>query len=120
MADKISIALTALEKSKFRSRFKLADKDRQYIRGKGIDTIRSHAMDFVTARLAPASPKNEGKQTPMRGHPVFIAQHATATCCRGCLWKWYRIEKGRALDDYEIAFVVALVMRWIVDRCPNG
>ncbi|BBO78513.1 DUF4186 domain-containing protein [Desulfosarcina widdelii] len=120
MTAKILIALTALKKSKFRSRFKLTDKEKQYIRDKGIDTIRSHAMDFVTARLAPASPKNDGKQTPMRGHPVFIAQHATATCCRGCLWKWHRIEKGRALIQDEIGFVVALVMGWILDRSPHG
>lgn len=46
----------------------------------------------------------------MKGHPVFIAQHATATCCRECLQKWYRIEKGRPLMDDEIEFVVELVM----------
>jgi hypothetical protein len=91
----------------------LTDKDRQYIRDKGIDTIRSHATDFITSRLAPSYPNNDGKHTPMKGHPVFIAQHATATCCRGCLEKWYKIEKGRALTDDEIGFVVDLVMGWI-------
>jgi len=101
MTNQITTALTALKKSKFRSRFKLTDKDRQYIHTKGTDTIRSHAFDFITARLAPAYPKNDGKQTPMKGHPAFIAQHATATCCRGCLWKWYRIEKGRPLTDWD-------------------
>lgn len=106
-------ALSALKKSKFRSRFRLSEKDRKYIQDKGIDNIRSHAFDFVTTRLAPALPKNDGKQTPMRGHPVFIAQHATATCCRGCLWKWHRIEKGRQLSEYEIEFVVDLLMGWI-------
>ena len=73
MTDQIITALAALKKSKFRSRFKLTDKERQYIQGKGIDTIRSHAVDFITTRLAPAFPKNDGKQTPMKGHPVFIA-----------------------------------------------
>ena len=113
MIDLIEKALAALKKSKFRSRFKLTDKDRLYIQDKGIDTIRSHAVDLITARLAPAFPKNDGKQTPMRNHPVFIAQHATATCCRGCLKKWHRIEKGRALSDDEIGFIVELVMGWI-------
>jgi hypothetical protein len=92
--QQITTALTALKKSKFRSRFKLTDKDHQYIQNKGMDTIRFHALDFITTRLAPAFPKNDGKQTQMRGRPVFIAQHATATCCRGCLWKWHRIVKG--------------------------
>ena len=111
--DQVITALTALKNSKFRSRFKLTDKDRQYINDKGITTIRSHAADFITSRLAPPNPKNDGKQTPMKGHPVFIAQHATATCCRGCLKKWYKIEKGRALTDDEIGFLVYLVMGWI-------
>ena len=113
MIDRIATALTALNKSKFRSRFKLTDKDRQYIQDKGMETIRSHAVDFITTRLAPAFPKNDGKQTPMKNHPVFVAQHATATCCRGCLKKWHRIEKGRALNENEIGFVVGLVMGWI-------
>jgi len=47
--------------------------------------IEQHARDFVNECLAPELPKNDGKQTPMKNHPVFIAQHATATCCRKCL-----------------------------------
>ena len=113
MIDQIATAFAALKKSKFRSRFKLKDKDRQYIQDKGIDTIRSHAVDFITSRLAQPYPKNDGKQTPMRGHPVFIAQHATATCCRGCTQKWHGIEKGRALTAEEVDFVVALIVGWI-------
>jgi hypothetical protein len=93
MADQITTALTTFKKSKFRSRFKLKDKYHRYIQSKGIDTIRSHAIDLITTRLAPAFPKNDGKQTPMKWHPVFIAQHATATSCRGWgwTWKWHRI-----------------------------
>jgi hypothetical protein len=82
MADQIATAHNALKKSKFRSRFKLTDKDLQYNQTKGIDIIRFHAFDFIKSRLALAFPKNDGKQTPMGGHPFFIAQHATATCCR--------------------------------------
>ena len=106
-------ALASLKKSKFRSKFKLTEKDRQYTHDKGIDTIRQHAIDFIKTRIAPQYPKNDGKQTPMRGHPVFIAQHATATCCRGCIQKWHGIKKGRALSDPEIQFLVELIMGWI-------
>jgi len=113
MIDQIAAAFAALKKSKFRSRFKLKDKDRQYIQDKGIETIRSHAVDFITTRLAPAFPKNDGKQTPMKGHPAFIAQHATATCCRGCISKWHGIDKGRILKEVEIDFIVALIMGWV-------
>jgi hypothetical protein len=105
--------LTALAKSKFRSKFKLTPKDRDYIAAKGVDTIKAHALQFVNSRIAPDFPKNDGKQTPMRGHPVFIAQHATATCCRGCTQKWHGIPKARALNENEIDFIVALIMAWI-------
>ena len=109
----ISQKLTSLKKSKFRSKFKLTQKDRDYIADKGFKTIKEHAYQFVNSRVAPEYPKNDGKQTPMRGHPVFIAQHATATCCRGCIQKWHGIEKGRALNEKEVDFVVALIMGWI-------
>jgi hypothetical protein len=105
--------LAALAKSKFRSKFKLTPKDRDYVAAKGIDTIKAHALQFVNSRIAPDFPKNDGKQTPMRGHPVFIAQHATATCCRGCTQKWHGIPKARALNEKEINFIVSLIMAWI-------
>ena len=103
----------ALAKSKFRSRFKLSQKDLDYISQKGLDVIRSHAVDFISKRLAPAEIKNDGKQTPMKGHPVFIAQHATATCCRGCLEKWHKINKGHPLTSEEQDYVVNVIMEWI-------
>jgi len=105
--------LTALKQSKFRSKFKFVQKDRDYIATKGLETIKEHVHQFINSRIAPDFPKNDGKQTPMRGHPVFIAQHSTATCCRGCIQKWYGIEKGRALSEAEVEFIVALIMGWI-------
>ena len=83
------------------------------IQEKGIDVIQSHALDFVTQRLAPAEPANDGKQTPMRGHPVFKAQHATACCCRKCLKKWHGIETGTELTSDQIQYVVDVLMEWI-------
>lgn len=105
--------LEKLKKSPFRAKFKLKTKDFEYISQKGLDKIRQHAYDFINSRLAPAQPKNDGKQTPMRGHPVFIAQHATATCCRDCLEKWHKIPQNRPLLPNEIDFVVNLIMFWI-------
>ncbi len=105
--------LAALKQSKFRSKFKLKKKDRDYIAAKGIGTIKDHAYQFVIKRVVPDFPKNDGKQTPMRGHPVFIAQHATATCCRGCIQKWHAVKKGSALEDKEVQYIVALIMEWI-------
>ena len=76
--------LERLAKSKFRSKFKLRAKELEYMKDKGLDKIHSHARNFIRDRVAPAKPINDDKQTPMHGHPVFIAQHATATCCRSC------------------------------------
>jgi hypothetical protein len=103
----------ALSKSAFRRRFHLGARERAYLDAKGLAVVLDHARDFIARRLAPAAPKNDGRQTPMRGHPVFLAQHATATCCRGCLAKWHRIEGGRELTPEEQAHVVAVIARWL-------
>ena len=105
--------LTRLAKSPFRAKFKLSIKDRAYIAQKGLAVIRVHAGDFISRRLAPAVIANDGKQTPMRNHPVFVAQHATATCCRQCLYKWHRIPAGAELTEDQKKFAVDLIMAWI-------
>lgn len=111
--DKIGSILDSLSKSKFRSSFHLNRDDLDYIEKKGMETIKHHAYDFITKRLAPAYIPNDGKQTPMRGHPVFKAQHATATCCRGCLSKWHKIPRGRCLTEEEIDYIVKVILTWI-------
>ena len=102
-----------LSRSSFRSRFHLGLKEITYIQIKGIEAIKEHAYTFTQQRLAPAQPKNDGKQTPMSGHPVFLAQHATATCCRNCLKKWHAIPKGQTLKSNEIDYIVDVIMCWI-------
>jgi hypothetical protein len=104
---------SALSTSRFRRRFALGPNERAYLAEKGTATVLEHARRFVAERLAPAAPRNDGKQTPFRGHPVFVAQHATATCCRGCLAKWHRIEAGRALTSEEQDHAVAAIARWL-------
>lgn len=106
--------------SRFRSKFRLSATERSYANDKGRNTILRHAKDFVALRLAPALPKNDGKQTPMRGHPAFVAQHATATCCRGCLQKWHGIDRGRQMSEAEQEKVVSLIMAWIDRQMRSG
>lgn len=105
--------LKLLSKSKFRSSFHLRKYMIEYIDEKGMEKIKEDAYFFINDRLSDTSKYIDGKQTPMKGHPVFLAQHATATCCRGCLNKWYGIEKDRLLTPHEIDFCVALIMSWI-------
>ncbi len=109
----IEQALEKLKRSKFRARFYLNDNDMKYLEAKGMEVIESHARDFVRSKLAPAEPVNDGKQTPMRGHPVFAAMHGTACCCRGCLNKWYRVPMHRELTQTEQDKIVRLLMAWI-------
>ena len=106
-------ALEKLEKSKFRRSFYLNKTDMEYIKEKGLDLIRLHAKDFVKTRLAPAYIPNDGRQTPMKGHPVFKAQHGTACCCRKCLKKWYRVKEGVVLTEEQQEKIVNLIMAWI-------
>lgn len=117
-----------LATSPFRARFRLGPKERAYLADRGLATVLEHAADFIARRLAPAAPANDGKQTPMRGHPAFIAQHATATCCRTCLAKWHGIAAGRPLSDAEQRRAVAAIGRWLEQglaqtpaaRAPTG
>jgi hypothetical protein len=106
----------ALGRSKFRSRFRLSGKEAAYLEEKGLATILEHARDFVTKRLAQANPANEGRQTPMRNHPVFVAQHATGTCCRKCLAKWHGIPGGKPLTAQQIDYILRVLKRWLTNQ----
>ncbi len=100
------------EVSKFRGLFSLSEKDLKFVYGKGVDKIRNDSFELLDFRIRRCG-KNDGRQTPWKGHPVFIAQHATAICCRGCIEKWYGISRRKVLDDFEIKFFVEVVVKWI-------
>jgi hypothetical protein len=122
-AEWISVMLERLSHSKFRSSFHLSRHDLEYALEKGPETIDQHTHDFLRQRLGAAHPLKDGRQTPWRGHPVFTAQHATATCCRGCMNKWHHVPQGRPLSDAEIDRFSALIMAWIireVERAQSG
>jgi Domain of unknown function (DUF4186) len=111
--QEVEEVLARLNQSSFRRRFHLQPRERDYLNRKGLAVVLEHAADFIAKRLAPASPANDGRQTPWRNHPVFVAQHATATCCRGCLEKWHAIPKGRPLTADEQSYVVAVIGAWL-------
>ena len=115
MFSDVASLFLRLSQSRFRSSFYLNQKDRAIIADKGMATIREHARQIIAKRLAPAVIPNDGRQTPMRHgtSPVFIAQHATACCCRGCLHKWYHVPVGRELTENEQERIVKLLMAWI-------
>jgi hypothetical protein len=119
MEKKIAERLLALANSRFRASFHLSAADMATVRQKGLPTIRQHASELLAKRLFPTSPQNDGKQTPMRGYPVFVAQHATATCCRNCLWKWHKIPIGRELTAPEQEYVLNVVEAWIRQEVGN-
>ena len=92
---------------------------KNYLQQKGMRLVFAHAQALLEASIAPANPPNDGNQTPMRGHPVFVAQHATASCCRGCLAKWHGIERGSALNDSEIKYLARVLKRWLDAEMPE-
>jgi hypothetical protein len=108
--------LSSLSHSPFRSRIQLREKELEYLQRKGRSEVLQHAAEFIKKRLAPAFPANDGKQTPWHNHPVFVAQHATATCCRGCLQKWHQIPKGRVLTPEEQQYIVDVIGRWLAHQ----
>jgi hypothetical protein len=110
----------ALSRSRFRTKFALGPEERTYLHMKGRAAVMRHAAEFVSHRLAPAYPVRDGKQTPLRGRPVFIAQHATATCCRGCLEKWHGLPRGRSLSDREQEYIVGVIGRWLEREDPSA
>jgi hypothetical protein len=105
--------IEAIARHPFRAKFHLRGRDRATAILRGPSAIRAHAGDLIAKRLAPAEPHNDGKQTPYRGHPVFVAQHATATCCRTCLRKNHGIEPGVELTPEQQDYVVDVICRWI-------
>jgi len=112
--NEIEELLDSLSKNKFRGSFHLNKKMVLYVQEKDFEKIQKDTKDIITKRMAQAEPKNDGKQTPMKQvHPVFIAQHATGTCCRGCLERIHKIKKGKELSSEEIYYVVEVIMIWI-------
>jgi len=111
--DDIDLTIDRLSHSKFRSSFRLKSKELEYLNQRGMDQIMEHASDFIDSRIAPAEPANDGKQTPYRNHPVFIAQHATATCCRGCIEKWHNFKKGAELDSDQKNYILKVIKKWL-------
>ena len=113
MSGKLDSVFDALQRSEFRQKFKLSRKDFLSLKSGGMPAAMRHAIDFIEERLAPANPVKDGMQTPMKGHPVFVAQHATATCCRRCLLSWHQIPTGRPLEPDEKDYILTVLKRWL-------
>jgi Domain of unknown function (DUF4186) len=120
LMDDLDALFKRLAGSSFRRRFRLGKQDRAYLEARGLSVVLAHARDFINRRLAAAEPPNDGKQTPYRGHPVFVAQHATGTCCRGCLAKWHGIPQGRPLGEADKARILAVIERWLNERLTGN
>ena len=112
----IEKAFHRIAASAFRRKFSLRGRELAYLQTWGIERVMQQAAQFIDERLAPASPRNDGRQTPWGNHPVFVAQHATGTCCRGCLAKTHEIGRGRELTGEEKAYVLAVIERWLREQ----
>ncbi len=102
-----------LTRSKQINSLEMGDPEKEYIRSRGMEILNRHAFDFVRKRLASANPRNDGRQTPFKGHPIFLAQHSTGTSDRVKLEKFHGIRQGIELTEKEIHYIVDIIMRWI-------
>jgi hypothetical protein len=119
-AQTIDERLDAIGAQPFRARFHLRGRERALVQLRGLQAIRRHAEDVIARRVAPAMPHKDGRQTPYRGHPVFVAQHATATCCRSCLERNHEIARGHELSAAEHQYILEVIMRWIDRELPDA
>ena len=114
MDNNINKLLNSLSKSKFRGSFHLNNRMKNYVNEKGMAKIQRDAKEIIIKRLSSKNLLNDGKQTPMKQvHPVFIAQHATGCCCRGCLERIHHISKRKELNKYEINYIIEVLVEWI-------
>lgn len=109
----IDTVLAALAASGERGCYKLSTADKSQLRIAGLTKVMKQAADIIDRHIAPERPVNDGTQTPRKGHPVYVAQHATATCCRGCIATWHGIDAGRALTPDEKAHILEVLRRWL-------
>ena len=105
-----------LQSSAFRRSLRMTPREMSYLAVKTLPVVLEHARGFIAERLAPAAPSNDGRQTPHSGHPVFVAQHGTATCCRKCLEKWHRIPRGAPLSSGEVDYIISVIERWLREQ----
>jgi 16S rRNA G966 N2-methylase RsmD len=94
------------QNSTFRAGIHLTEAERAELKAIGIAGAAGQSRPLLAARLGPAEPPHEGRQTPWHGYPTFPAQHATATCCRACLAKHHEIAAGAPLSDAQLDYLV--------------
>lgn len=109
----IDQTLFHLAKTKYRRQYVLSPKLKEYCRQTGMEKLRRKAFEIVREKVSSPYYKGEGRQTPLDGHPIYIAMHATGTCCRTCLEVWHSIVSGRRLTEKDIIYIVDTIMEWI-------
>jgi len=76
--QRVQLRLDLIARHPFRAKFHLHGRERVTAELSDPATMRLHAYDLVAKRLAPAEPAKDGRQTPYRGHPVFVEASVVA------------------------------------------
>jgi hypothetical protein len=95
------------QNSTFRAGIHLTEAERAELKAIGLPVAAARSRPLLAARLGPAEPPYEGRQTPWHGYPTFPAQHATATCCRACLAKHHGISTRQPLSSDQLDYILA-------------
>ena len=113
---KIEEVFSKLNKTGRISNFSLGDAEIEYVSSRGIEILRLHATDFIQKRIAPKEPKNDGYQTPAKGHPVFLAQHACGCNDIDSVEQFFGFKKGSLLKEKEVNLIVDVIVSWLEDQ----
>ncbi|WP_372655987.1 DUF4186 family protein [Halobacteriovorax sp.] len=100
--------------SKVCCKFKLKDEQWEYLAKRGFDTILLEGRSLIVKIFNEDSLSHSCKVAPVQTHPIYIALHATGTCCRSSLEKWHKIPKSKELKEKDIFYILLVVKEWII------
>ena len=112
--------LRRLRASSKHRRVHLGPREYALAERKGIETLKAEARKIVLTRISELRGVSDGRQTPMRGHPVFLAQHATGICCRDCVLEWHGIPKRGVMSAKQLNHLHSVLAAWLETTMAIG
>ena len=83
-----------------------------------IDEMRSKVIKILSNKINKKRSEifRDSTQTPKGKDIIYLAQHATGTCCRRCIEEWYGINKEEIMNEEQINFLTEIIMTYINEK----
>jgi hypothetical protein len=83
--------------------------------------LRAFVREELAKGIAPPRPWGDGRRVPvegpkLEGHPLFYAQHATASCCKKCAYYWWGLPRDQQYSDPQLDFLTSMCMGFFETR----